>query len=287
MSFGPSSLRIWPVTPDWVGNVLTAVGVIASVGLVLYQLGRQHSSSLKLQRSNAKDELKLKIYESLIAKARAAMNASNEAISYARSIPWEIESRRFREADGVAGKPTTLRAEELSRLHYKSAGKLVELIFEIEKWEIAFKAGPVFRYAFSAANHDAGQALHPFYTLALRLLPVDLAEHGLHVPPSPSDEVLEELKEKFNAYSDAETTVVCYITDLVTESQNLLLSKLFKRRLSPRKPLDPQFKVITLQDAPRLIEYFRTQTDAGKRMREAENRVRRNLAARNEAAATQ
>lgn len=260
---------------DWLGHALTAIGMIASVGIVLYQLGRQHKSSLKLQRSNAKEALKLRVYETLGEKARAFSDAEREATSYASSIPRELDSRVWAASEGLKREATNLRAEKLSQLHYNSSAALTDLIFAIEAWEIAFPAAELFRVAFASANHDVEQAFHPLFLEAVRLLPTDLGELGLHVPPLPTAQKLEELKALAAAYSESSTTLLTYVHDLTVESQNLLLSKLFKRRVEARKPIDPSYKVISASNADALMQYFKTETPSGKSWAETIDGVRR------------
>ncbi len=260
---------------NWVGYALTAVGMIISVGVVLYQLGKQHKSSLKLQRSNAKEELKLRVYEAISEKALAFAEAELEAGSYARSITHELESHVHASSTGFEPSITELRADRLSQLHYIASSALTDLIVAIENWEIAFPAAELFRVALSSANHDVEETFHSLFQNALPLLPTDLGEKGLHVPPLPATKKLEELKEKSKTYSEARTTLRTYTHDLTVEAQNLLLSKLFKRRVNIRRPIDPSYKVVTASDTDALMHYFQTETTGGRAWEEAKSRVRK------------
>lgn len=262
---------------DWVSTALTAFGMIVGVGVVLIQLGRQHRSSLKLQRGSAREALRLKVYESLEAKARAFAEAESEARSYADSIAREMQSSIWAATGGFPQQPSTLRASELSRRHFAASSALVELISEIEVWEIAFPAAELFRTAFSSASYDIDQVFHPFFQLAVRLLPVEMPDGRLFVPPVPSAETLDEVKEKVAAYTEARGDLRNYTHDLIVEAQNLLLSKLFKRRVAIRKPIDPACKVITAENSTALMQYFETETPSGKAWIEASAQVRENL----------
>ena len=261
-------------TADWLGHALTAIGMIISVGVVLFQLGKQHKSSLKLQRNNAKEELKLKVYEHLGSKVQAFADAEIEAGSYANKIWRELDSQVWSAGVGLKRSTTDLRADKLSSLHYAASGALIDLILAVETWEIAFPAAELFRAAFSSANHDVEEAFGPIYQDAIRLLPTDLGDKGLHVPPLPSAEALENFKMQVDSYTDARTTLRTYTHDLVVESQNLLLSKLFKKRVEIRKPIDPSYKVITASNTEALMHYFRTETASGKSWQETIARVR-------------
>jgi hypothetical protein len=259
---------------DWAGHALTAAGMVLSIGIVLYQLGKQHKSSLKLQRNNAKEELKLRVYEILSDKARAFVEADSEARSYADSIYRDLNSEVHSSNIGLSRSTTKLRANRLSKLHYSASSSLVDLIVAIENWEIAFPAAELFRIALSSANYDVENAFAPLFQDVIPLLPTDLGELGLHVPPLPTAEALKQLDTRIKSYNESRSTLSTYTHDLTVEAQNLLLSKLFKRRVGIRKPIDPSYKVVTASNAAALMHYFQTETAAGKSWEEAKLRVR-------------
>lgn len=262
---------------DWVANALTAIGMIASVGVVLYQLGKQHRSSLRLQRNNAREALKLRVYELLGEKAQAFSDAESEAASYARAIIREFESASWAARIGLPSDTTALRAQQLSMLHFAASSALTELIVTIENWEIAFPAAELFRIAFSSANQDIEETFSPFFSAVLRYLPMDLPDGTVINSALPSAEQIDELKKLLEAYTEARATLRSYTHDLVVEAQNLLLSKLFKRRVKIRKPIDMAYKVVTAADADDLMHYFKNETPAGREWADASRRVRERL----------
>lgn len=264
---------------DWVTVGITTISVVVSVGIVLYQLGRQHKGSLKLQRSNAREALRLKVYELLGDKAQSFSDADSEAGSYARSIIREFESATWAAEIGLPRETSKLRAQELSKLHYEASSALVELIVSIENWEIAFPAAELFRIAFSSASHDVEDAFHPLFLEAVRFLPGDMPDGTTVSQPLPSCEKAAEIKALVEAYGEARSTLRTYTHDLVVEAQNLLLSKLFKRRVKIREPIDPAYKVVTAADTDALMAYFKTETAAGRSWEEAKHSVRERLAA--------
>jgi hypothetical protein len=259
---------------DWVGYVIAVIGLVVSIGLVLYQLGKQHKSSLQLQRSNAREALKLKVYEVLNKKVREFSRASSEARSYAESIPRELESQITSFNIGLKRSTITLRADQLSKVHYHASSLLTTLIIEIESWEIAFPASKLFRVALISANRDIEDAFHPLFSDSLCVLPTDLGDKGIHVPQPPTPEQLEKLKAECSAYTDARTTLITYTHDLVVEAQNILLAELFDRRVEIRRPIDPIYKVITASNTEALMKYFHTETASGKSWQEAKQKAR-------------
>lgn len=264
---------------DWVGNALTAIGMIVSVGILLFQLGKQHRSSLKLQRSNAREALKLQVYQSLLTKAQAFAEAESDASSYANSIVWEFRSASWAESAGLPRAISRLRAPELAKRHFAASSALVELIAEIENWEIAFPAAEVFRLAFSSASYDIENAFHPLFQEAVRLLPAELADGTLFSPPPASPDQIGKLEALVSNYTARRGDLRMYTHDLGVEAQNLLLQKLFKRRTAVRKPIDPGIKVITARNSEALIQYFKTETASGRAWAEADESVRKSLLA--------
>lgn len=148
------------------------------------------------------------------------------------------------------------------------------MIVTIENWEIAFPAAALFRVAFSSANHDVEGTFQPFFSALLRHLPTDLPDGTVINPALPSVEQIDELKKLLEAYTESRTTLRTYTHDLVVEAQNLLLSKLFKRRVEIRKPIDPTYKVVTAADTDALMYYFKNETPAGREWADASRRVR-------------
>ena len=95
-----------------IGHVLTFFGLVAAAGTVAWQLRRQHKSSLTLQRDNSREALKLRIYETLVAKVRALSDANIAASMYAFGIPYALESYRGELAAGYQPSPVKQRVPE-------------------------------------------------------------------------------------------------------------------------------------------------------------------------------
>lgn len=74
------------------GLKLNVLGLIAATGTVVWQLRRQHRNSLALQRENAREAIKLPIYETLVQRIRALSDANIDAARYAFGILPAIES---------------------------------------------------------------------------------------------------------------------------------------------------------------------------------------------------
>lgn len=79
-------------TVDLIGHGLTVIGIIGAAVMVVWQLGRQHRSSLLLQRDNAREELKLPQHKVLIQRMRKLSPANVKAGLYAFMIPFNLET---------------------------------------------------------------------------------------------------------------------------------------------------------------------------------------------------
>ena len=255
---------------ELIGDGLKVFGFIAAAATVVWQMGKQHKNSLALQRENAREALKLRIYETLVQRIRTVSDAHIDAAMYAFGILPAIESFQREQSAGYQPSPMRQRAPTFSDLNYKAAGHLAELIVEFECWSIAFPGLNVFQVALNAAAYDVRQSFPPLFSALLDILPMDppSGETGkptiIHPPPSP--EVFLALKRLIERYKEAMDEIEYYIHDLTIEAQNNLLHGLFEGRVPPRQPLDPRHRVISTvpEKAQVLIRYFETETPWGR-----------------------
>jgi hypothetical protein len=255
---------------ELIGDALKVLALIAGAVTVIWQMRKQHKNSLALQRENAREALKLRIYETLLNRIRALSDAHIEAANYVFLIPPAIESFQREQSAGYKPSPLRQRVPTFSDLHSKAQGHLAELIVEFECWSIAFPGLDVFQVALNAAAYDVRESFSPLFSALLHVLPMDPppGESGkptiIHPPPSP--EVFSALKHLIEQYKEAMDEIGCYLHDLTIEAQNNLLHGLFERKVPPRQPLDPKHKVISTvpEKAQALIRYFKTETAWGK-----------------------
>jgi hypothetical protein len=270
---------------DLIGHALTIIGISAATITVIWQLGRQHRSSLLLQRDNAREALKVQLHEILVQKVRKLSSACVNAGMYAFMIPFHVENYQTQVARGMRPSPIKDRASEFSRLHFAVNSALVELIEEFEAWSIAFPGLEVFQMALNSANHDAQREFDPLSTALLTVLPFDPPPEALpHTPTQTVQSTLSSdeqahLKEVVQRYKDAMDVIGCYVHDLAIESQNNLLSGLFERRIPSRKPIDPSYKVISTEPAvaKQLLHHFENESSWGRANKVAEAEVKAGL----------
>ena len=255
---------------ELIGDGLKVLAVIAATYTVVWQLRKQHKNSLALQRENAREALKLRIYETLLQRIRALSDANIEAAIYAFGILPTMENFQREHSAGNQPAPMEQRVPAFSALHFKAERCLAELIVEFECWSIAFPGLRVFQVALNAAAYDVRESFPPLFSALLHVLPMDPppAQTGMptivHPPPPPG--AFLALKHLIEKYKEAMDEIGCYIHDLTVEAQNNLLHGLFEEWVPPRQPLDPRHKVISTvpEKAQALIRYFETETQWGK-----------------------
>lgn len=255
---------------ELIGDLLKVLGLLAAAGTVVWQMRKQHKNSLALQRENAREALKLRIYETLVQRIRALSDANIEAAMYAFLIVPAIEGFQREQSAGYRPSPIKQRAPTFSDLHSKAQRHLAELIVEFECWSIAFPGLNVFQVALNAAAYDARQSCPPLFSALLHILPMDPPACETDKPtiihPPPSPEMFSALRRLIEQYKEAMDEIRCYIHDLTIEAQNNLLHGLFDGRVPPRQPLDPKHRVISTapEKAQALIRHFKTETPWGK-----------------------
>ena len=274
---------------------ITLLGIVIAARMIIWQMGRQHRSSLELQKESARAEMHAGIYRELQEKISKASSAEVAASGYARMIPFELENYRNQVQMGIqniVGRPIVRRrATEFMNLNSAMSDGIINLISSFENYAIAAPEFGVFQDALNSAMHDAQTAFNKLHSALLPLLPMDMQDHlpedlcdapnANYVPPPPNDEQLEDIQRLVDAYVSAADDIGCYLHDLRGESQNTLLKDLYPGRQVPlREPLDPRLKVITSTNAEELQRFFREETPWGRSNREAEERVRAQLAER-------
>jgi hypothetical protein len=256
-------------------HLLTILGIVAGLSVVVFQLGEQQRASLELQRENARQALRLKVYEQLLDKIGTAYTATSDFRRCVNSISTKIESA----IRGVQWTNETTSSELLEKSS-ESGDAVVSLIVELERWEVSFATADLFRWALSASSEDIQTSFQEFFKSAVLLLPHDKSDPrwGKAFLTLTSVEELKKIKELADSYFRSMSDLHCYLHDLVIEAQNELLSNLFDRRVAGRRPLDPGYKVISESNRGELEKYFKKETALGRSMEEARDRVLQRLA---------
>ena len=263
---------------DLFGHLLTLIGIIVGAIVVVWQIGRQHRSSLELQKRNSQEALKLEIYKTLTLRLRDVTRTNVTAMMYAVNIPSRIEIFQNSIKKNIPLLFPRERAIEFSNLHSAANDALIALIQEFEAWSIVFPEFELFQTALNSANHDARNTSNELFNRFILTLPTDPPQDAppevpRPIPGSPvSSDQLSELESLVEEYRRAMDEIGCYVIDLQIEAQNKLLSGLFEYRVPRRKPLDPKLKVLSTEPAEmeRLMSYFLNETSWGKEQKKYE-----------------
>ena len=270
---------------------VTFVGIVIAAFMIVWQMGKQHRSSLDLQKENARAGIRAEIYSTLIDGINEAASAQINASSYVRFLP--VSLRIYRDNTRLVMNPLPVkeRSEEMRQRHYEMTNSIIRLLSIFESYVIAVPEFGVFQDAFNSAIHDVGEAFDPLFQGTLRILPVDapaaqdagrvVNEQGplpAHVIAPLTDNEFQELDQLVERYLDAAGDIACYIYDLRVEAQNALLSDLYPNQRAPRRePRDPIYRVVTVENAEELKAYFRNETPWGRNMQRIDEETRRDV----------
>lgn len=245
------------MTAALIGSGTTIIAAVIAASIVMWQIG--HGERLKL---------KLKLYEDFSALVDRTSTAATKLTSPTLSLM--VQSREWAKApESLAVIAPSQRARAFLELYSAVGERVVELIIAIERYEIIDTRLSVFRYALSAALHDLSEAWPAFADASWPLLPADefdgdhpFAVQNWRRPPVPASQKLAAASQ---VVFECVNTLSSYLVDLQRELQNLLLTDLFKSRIAPREPLNPDVVVITLKDHESLKRHFDTTTAWGLR----------------------
>ena len=270
---------------------VTLVGIVIAAFMIVWQMGKQHRSSLDLQKENTRAELRAEIYSTLIDSINQATSVYLKASSYVRFLPASLKIYRDHVRLGMHPLPVKERSEEIHRQNYEMTNSVIRLLSIFESYAIAVPEFGVFQDAFNSAIHDVGEAFDPLFQGTLRILPVDapaaqdacrvVNEQGplpAHVIAPLTDNEFQELDQLVERYLDAAGDIACYIYDLRVEAQSALLSDLYPNQRAPRRePRDPIYRVVTVENAEELKAYFRNETPWGRNMQRIDEETRRDV----------
>jgi len=261
-----------------IGSAITIFGFFLATKTVVWQLGKQHKSSLELQRRNSGEALGMKVHEILTTRVKSANEAIGIAISSAIMIVPNLKAYSWQKGLGLDPAAISARVPSLSALQSAVSNEKNFLIAEFESWSIVFPDIDVFRAALNAAHHDAAEAFQKLANELWAVLPMDMGDGSVHVPTRGNnlgDADLKRLGDLISNYTSALEELGSFVDDLSVESQNVLLSGIFERKVAPRKPGDPKRIVISTspEDKAKLLLYFENETAWGRRSKEARTAI--------------
>jgi hypothetical protein len=256
--------------PWWLGPLVTVLAAVIGASAIVWQLGRQHRNESLRQTENFKSQLKLQVYQEFASRLSLASDAIQSTAMYAFTAPTHVEIFTSQSANGLTPVAIADRALKLLELNSTAANEVVEAIFLLEKYFIIHPDLEIFRLALSSAAHEVSESFHPLFQFMLSHFPMDvLTEGGSQVENVTllSPDQRANLKSLSDRYYDAAMDVACYLDDMRTELQMLLLSNLFPNVIARRRPADPSKKVLSLEPSAvkSLRQHFLKNTAWGKK----------------------
>ena len=128
---------------------------------------------------------------------------------------------------------------------------MIAVIFQLEKYLIVCPDLDIFRTAFACGMHSlekSQRALFDFMMLHFPLENPQAPEQPIRNVKALNSNELKDLEDLTASYASATLDLTCYLSDLRTELQLLLLGELFpENKIARRVAPDPNVIVITLE----------------------------------------
>lgn len=259
--------------------VAAIIGLPTALILLMYQLSVQHELSLEQQRDAKRLEIKHSLYSEICDAVSHAHAVQAMATIDARFLPTRLRTNiELRGKFGESVGHVRDRAIKIGESNVAAINSITRLITIVERHLIVNPRFRVFQLAFNEATGLIHETFPAFHQQCCLVLPMDLPNGEIRPAPSSlSEDNIAHIERLATAYADALDLAGCYVHDFLVEMQNELLGDVFDQRVPRREPIDPQFRVISVdqESVDEYTDYFYRQTEAGKRQRQAEEKARR------------
>ena len=235
--------------PWWVGHLITFLGIVVGARMIMFQLSRQQANESARQAENSKGQLRLQIYQEFSDCLSSAEDSISAAGMYATLSQTHSSIFRQQILQALNPKPITDRAIQFLDKNALGADKAIQVVFLIEKYFIVHPDIDIFRIAINSGLHDLNKAFQDLFQFMLTNFPVDTKQfqsEGIQNVKVLNEKELEHLKKLSEVYHEAALDLCCYLGDMRTELQILLIGHLFPNSLPKRRPADPSKKVLSL-----------------------------------------
>lgn len=265
------------------GAIIQAAGTLIAAalgfGAVVWQIGSQGRLSRLAIEHAEKRKLKSELFGECVAIAR---EFSDHTISfYVAMVTAQTEFKYIAAVLGAAAQPAQLpsiRYSVILGLNQAFSGAALKLIFLVEQQQFIDPRILIFKDALTATMHDLRELVQSrFVNELMPLLPVDAPDGTLMFAPELSAETADAAAALTGSASALLSQADAITADFQTAMQNLLMADLFGTRVPSRVPLDPSYKVWTLEDAEQLGAWLATETAWGQEAARVEAQTRAQL----------
>lgn len=274
-------LTLWhglgPETKAALIGALSSVGV-AGIGIVglISQLRKQGDQNRENVAEVERRRIKAQMYEEAERVCAKFANTSGEFVAKMLSSGQEILMTARAHASKASYAEPSARLMTLSELRTNLETATINVIFLVENRRFVEPNIVVFRSALSSAMHDLQRTFaENYFDLALRSMPMTRPDGDTfaYTPPSIEDATL--LWKTTLDTVEFSHELSSYVEDFMIELQNFLVSDLFGKKVPYRQPIDPDLKVIRIDNSEDLERYFLNETNWGRRMKRHEEHARK------------
>jgi len=248
-----------------IGALSTLVVAIVGFGGLILQMRSQGRQQRDAIAENERRKLKAAMYNDAVTVSRSLADAAIDLSTQLRRMAMQVSVAAQAVSANLGYQMPSARYPALAAGYEAFSDAALRFIFLVENHRIVDPRILIFRTALSVVLHDSRKLMHwDFVMQVMPSLPTEGPDGHLfpYTPPSPDGaEAVRVMSERIiKSLDDA----ICYTEDFLVELQNRLLGDLFANQVSHRKPIDPNSKVITLEQAVELEQWFRTSTDWGQ-----------------------
>lgn len=262
----------------WVSGWFTVGAAVLGFGPVAYQIWWQGRQNRKAEDAARKQQFNEELYRDGVAAARRLANTSSSFNTALYILTNQLElAILIAQKHDEAVRPPDKRYPEFLELNRQFSDTLIDLVFLIEERLIADQRLEIFRLALLSKAHDVQSRFDGELQWAmLGAMQHQLPDGTLSAYTVPTDEQFARLKAMFAELQDPLHDCTAFANDLIVELQNTLLGDAFGTRLNHRVALDPDKKVLRLEDFDELMEWV-DSTPWGERNRQVEEQTKSEL----------
>lgn len=249
-----------------IGSAVTLIGVAVAGTVAVYQITKQ-----------ARTGLKVDLYREIITGVDRQSEGERQLSTKLRVLS-SLNGIWLAPDQFPGPKPSpNVTWIELNELVQKCQVDAADLMITIERWQIVDPRIDIFRMAFGVALREIRATWGPLSQSASAVLAV---MPGGPVPQDPPRDMLERLLSESLNLLRAAAKLSAWVSDFQLEVQGLMLSDLFRNRLTHRIPLDPEYFVIRLDRFAAIKDYFENRTTWGLEQQVINARIKEQVAAR-------
>jgi hypothetical protein len=265
-------------------NILQLLTILVGIGIVIWQVNKQHRSNLETQDEKIRTDLRIQLRADLEKHIQEFGDLTSTAVIFPFSLKWGITSQRLAIENGMTARPLKFRLPEFHERNNSIVSEAIKIICMVEKHLIIAPELAIYKTAMNVFLKDFADVNRQYSKELEDVLPFDVPkesqEHlgfSLIKKPIASVEKQASLDKIGQQYQETLHTVGGWIDDLRVSIQNIALGNLFiGNHVEYRQPVDKSVIVIKTdaESIRRVDYYFEHETAWGKNKREIEAEVR-------------